>query len=179
ADEARRAVAALGAAAVRHLPLHRVQRARRAETLGGDQLLAIQREHRHQARVQCGPEGATLAVGPGHHHRAGTALALRAALLGAGQPLVAQPVERGDVRLDIDHRALFAVDHNAGCRHDAVPSLQVTVLARASSDRCARTADWVSSCSSTVTTWSRSTTVRPPTNSSSSGGAAPSTRAAT
>ena len=45
--------------------------------------------------------------------------------------------------------------------------------------RCARTADWVSSCSSTVTTWSRSTTVRPPTNSSSSGGAAPSTRAAT
>ena len=112
ADEAGRAVAALGAAAVRHLPLHRVQRARRAETLGGDQLLAIQREHRHQARVQCGPEGATVAVGPGHHHRAGAALALRAALLGAGQPLVAQPVERGDVRLDIDHRALLAVDHN-------------------------------------------------------------------
>src|SRR5215470_13532887 len=43
---------------------------------------------------------------------------------------------------------LFTVDHNRGCRHGAVPSLQVTVLARATGVGCARTADWVNSCPS-------------------------------
>ena len=108
ADEARRAVAALRPAADGHLALHRVQGARLAEALGGDDLLAVEREHRHEAGVQRGPAGAARTVrqsavrsvlGPGDQHRAGAALALGAALLGAGQTLVAQPVQRGDVRL--------------------------------------------------------------------------------
>src|SRR5690606_40252617 len=57
ADEPRRAVAALGAAADRHLLLHRVQGGRRArfagggEALGGDDLLAVERRGRDQAGV--------------------------------------------------------------------------------------------------------------------------------
>ena len=56
-----------------------------------------------------------VGVRPGDQHRAGAALALGAALLGAGQALVAQPVERGDVRLDPGDGALLAVDgHGRG-----------------------------------------------------------------
>ena len=58
ADESGRAVAALGTTADGHLPLHRVQGARAAEPLGRDDLLAVQRENRHEAGVQCRPPGA-------------------------------------------------------------------------------------------------------------------------
>ena len=98
ADEARRAVAALRAAADRHLVLDRVQGLGRAEALGGDDLLAVERGRRQQAGVQRGPLGRGVDAGPGDEHGAGAALTLGAALLGAGQTLVAQPVERGGVR---------------------------------------------------------------------------------
>ena len=93
ADEAGRAVAALRPAADRELGLDRVQVVGVAEPLGGDDLLAVEREGRHQAGVDGRPPAA-VTVGPRHQDGAGAALALGAALLGAGQPEAAQEVER-------------------------------------------------------------------------------------
>src|SRR4051794_20193023 len=100
AHEAGRAVAALRAASVGHLPLDGVEAVRRAEALCGDDLLAGERRGGDQAGVDRGPLGAGRAVGgwPGDQDAAGTALTLGAAFLGAGQPAVAQEVERGGVR---------------------------------------------------------------------------------
>ncbi len=88
ADEAGRAVAALGAATAGHLVLHRVQCARLAEALRGDQFLPVEGQDRHQAGVERGPAGAVVPVRPGDQHRARAAFALGAALLGAGETLV-------------------------------------------------------------------------------------------
>jgi hypothetical protein len=91
ADEPRSAVAALGAAAHRHLALDRVQGVRRAEALGGDDLLAVERGRGDQARVDGRPLRAVGVgvVGAGDHDGARAALALGAALLGPGEADVA------------------------------------------------------------------------------------------
>jgi hypothetical protein len=114
ADEARGAVAALRPAAHRHLLLHGVQGVRVAETLRGHQLLAGERRGRHQARVDRRPLGRGIDTGTGEQHRAGTALALGAAFLGARQPDAAQPVERGRRRRGAGQAARLAVDGDQG-----------------------------------------------------------------
>ena len=110
ADEARRAVAALRPAADGHLALDRVQGVGTAETLGGDDLLAVERGGRHEAGVDRRPLGARALGGAGHHDRAGAALTLGAALLGAGQAVGAEPVERRGARVGAVERAGRAVD---------------------------------------------------------------------
>ena len=113
ADEAGRAVAALGPAADRHLLLHRVEGRRRAETLGGDDLLAVEGGRRDEAGVDRRPLRAGLGVvvvRPGDEDGARAALALGAALLGAGQADVAQPVQRRGVGGDAVQGAGPAVD---------------------------------------------------------------------
>ncbi len=109
ADEAGRAVAALRAAALGHLLLHRVQALWRAQALGRDDLLAVQRGGGHEAGVDGGPPAA-LAVGATDEDRAGTALPLRAALLGAGEAMAAQPVQGGEVCLGLLAGVAAAVD---------------------------------------------------------------------
>ena len=111
AHEAGCAVAALGAAAVGHLALDRVQHVGAAETFGGDDLLAVERRGRHQAGVDGGPLGAVdraRAVRAGDQDRAGAALTLGAALLGTGQAEPAQEVERRGVRGHASQRAWLA-----------------------------------------------------------------------
>ena len=126
ADEARRAVTALRPAADSHLALHGVQGAGAAEPFGRDHLLAVERQRRHEAGVECGPSRAARSirrsdVRPRDQHGAGAALALGAALLGAGQALVAQPVERGDVRLDTGDSPLLTVHGDGRGGHSSCP----------------------------------------------------------
>ena len=110
AHEARRAVAALRAPALRQLTLHRVQVVGRAEPLGGDDLLAVERERGQQAGVDRRPlAAAVVGARAGDEHRAGPALALRAPLLGPGQPDPAQPVEGAHPRGGVQ-RTWRAVD---------------------------------------------------------------------
>jgi len=85
ADESRGAVPALGSAAVSHLPLNRMQPAGPADAFGGDDFLIVQGGCRNQAGVDRGPPDTHMAVGFGHHHCAGPALAFGAALLAAGE----------------------------------------------------------------------------------------------
>ena len=118
ADEAGRAVAALRPAADRELGLDRVQVAGVAEPLGGDDLLAVEREGRHQAGVDRGPPAA-VAVGPRDQHRAGAALALGAALLGPGQAEAAQEVERVGVGGHAAERPRLSVDGDLGLGHQS------------------------------------------------------------
>ena len=99
ADEAGRAVAALGTAGPGHLLLHGVQVGGGSQPFGGDDLLAVEGGggdqagvDRHPARALAG-EGAGAAVGPGDHDGAGTALTFGAALLAAGESVVAQGVQ--------------------------------------------------------------------------------------
>ena len=91
-----------------------------SQTLGGDDLLAVQRRRRDQAGVDRRP-GAAVAVGIGlqHHHGARTALALGAALLGAGQSAATQPVQQGDLPTDLAEGTELTVDTHAGHRHHA------------------------------------------------------------
>ena len=122
ADETRGAVAALRPAAHGHLVLHGVQRLGRAEALGGDHLLAGEGAGGQQARVDRRPARAAGVVRPGHHDGAGSALALRAALLGAGEPLGAQPVQRVGPRFGAGEADDLAVDRHlrpGTGRHDA------------------------------------------------------------
>ena len=116
ADEARRAVAALRAAALRHLALHRVQPPDRgpAQALRGHDLLLVERRGRHQAGVDRDPAGAVWSVLARDQHRAGAALALGAAFLAARQPAAAQPLEQRDVTADLAELTSPAVDHQSG-----------------------------------------------------------------
>ena len=104
--ETRGAKAALAAVMRHHLGLHRMQFARRArDRLNGAQCLAMQLWHQHQAGVQ-----RVAAAGIGDHHRAGPAIALITAFLGAGQATAfAQPVEHALCRVAHPHRAGFSV----------------------------------------------------------------------
>ena len=76
ADLARRAVAALEAVVLDERRLQRVQVVRRAQPLDGDDLVALVHDRERQAGVDA------PAV---DQHRAGAALAVVAALLGAGE----------------------------------------------------------------------------------------------
>ena len=111
ADESRRAVAALRAAALGHLALDRVQPPGPAQALGGHDLLLVERRGRYQAGVDRHPAGPVRPVVAGDQHRAGAALALGAAFLAARQPAVAQPLEQRDVTADLAEFTSPAVDH--------------------------------------------------------------------
>jgi hypothetical protein len=114
ADETGRAVAALRAAPLGHLALDRVQLAGLAQALRRHDLLLVERRGRHQAGVDRDPAGPVRPVVAGHQHGAGAALALGAALLAAGQPAVAQPLQQRDVTADLAELARPAVDHHPG-----------------------------------------------------------------
>ncbi len=125
ADEAGRAVPALGAAAHRELALDGVEGAGRSQSLGGDDLLAVEGGGRHEAGVDRRPAAPVRAVGAHDEHRARAALALGAALLGTGQPLAAHEVEGGGRRVRADERAPHPVDghrrRSGWHRHSSVP----------------------------------------------------------
>ncbi len=93
--EARRAEAALAAVMRDQRRLHRVHLARGPrQPLDGADRAAVQLRQEQDAGVQR-PRSPVV----GHHHRAGAAVALVAALFGAGQPtLLAQPVEQRPCR---------------------------------------------------------------------------------
>src|SRR5690606_20318666 len=82
-------------------------------------LLAVERQRRDEAGVDRRPAGAALAVWPGHQHRAGAALPLRAALLRGRQPLPPEPLEGTGVRVRVDCGPPSAVDEDldAHLRH--------------------------------------------------------------
>ncbi|MNZ99989.1 hypothetical protein D3C78_1193340 [compost metagenome] len=87
-DKTGGAEAALRAVAVGHGLLHAVQLALMFETFDADQLLAVQRRNKGQARVQAAVAdllAAVVALGQfADHHRAGTTIAAGAAFLGTG-----------------------------------------------------------------------------------------------
>jgi len=91
--EARRAEAALRAVRIDQRLLHRVQRAAgAAQLIDRDELLAVERADEGDAAIDGAPAQAARA-GLTHHHGAGAAVALGAALLGALEPaLLAQPL---------------------------------------------------------------------------------------
>ena len=118
ADEARRAVAALRAAADGHLLLHGVQVAGRAEPSAVTTSWPSSASAGTRQAFSAVHAAARRAVGPGDEHRARAALALRAALLGSGEALVAQPVQRRDVRLADDRAASpLTVIVGSSCSH--------------------------------------------------------------
>ncbi len=100
-DEARRAEAALGAVAIDHRLLHRVQRAvRRLQVLDGEDLAAVEGRHEADAGVD-GLVPDAVAVQASDHDGAGAAVAFGAAFLGAGLAFgQAQPVEHRHRRID-------------------------------------------------------------------------------
>jgi hypothetical protein len=110
AHEAGGAVSALRAAPACHRILNRMQVDGRAEALGGDDLLPVERGDRDQAGVDGGPRRAAGGVGLCDQDRARPALPLGAALFRAGQPTVSQPVEGGRVCRDRLQRAALPVD---------------------------------------------------------------------
>ena len=110
ADEARRAVAALRATPVGHLLLHRVQGLDRAEAFGGQHLLTLEAGGGHQAGVDRRPATAAIRLRPVDQHGAGAAFALGATFLAPGQPVLAQPVEKGDVSAHIPEGTIEAID---------------------------------------------------------------------
>jgi hypothetical protein len=104
--EARRAEAALRAVRIDQRLLHRVQRAAgAAQLIDRDELLAVERADEGDAAIDGAPAQAARA-GLTHHHGAGAAVALGAALLGALEPaLLAQPLQhraRGRHRVERD-----------------------------------------------------------------------------
>ena len=84
--EARRAEAALAAVAVDHGRLHRVQGAVAGEVLDGDDVAEVDRGEQPDAGIHRLVDQ-PVAGPPADQHRAGAAVALGAALLGAAQPL--------------------------------------------------------------------------------------------
>ena len=98
-DEAGRAVAALRSAGADHRVLHRVQAvAAPARRLDGHDRLAVRPSASgHQTAVDRLDSAVARARRPQHGDGAGAALALGAALLGAGQAAGAEPLEQRDV----------------------------------------------------------------------------------
>ena len=111
ADETRRAVAALGPAAYSHLLLHRMQRARPAQTLGGDDLLAVERGGRSQTGVDRRPSAARRRHGRAHQDGAGAALALPRSPPCIRSSRPPQPVQQRDVAADLAECARTPIDH--------------------------------------------------------------------
>ena len=100
-DEARRAEAALRAVGLDQRLLDGVEIAVAVrQVLDGDQLLAVERRHELDAGIDRAI-AEPVAVELAEHHRAGAAIALGAALLGAAAPLdPAQILEHGHRRID-------------------------------------------------------------------------------
>ncbi len=114
--EARRAEAALRAMALDQRLLHRVQRAvLAAHVLDGEQGLAVQRGQELDARVDGLQPDAAIGLQFAEHHRACTAIALRAPFFGAcavgvfTQVLQHRPGDRG-VRHGADLPAMEKAD---------------------------------------------------------------------
>ena len=129
AHEAGRAVAALRAAPHGQLVLHGVQVVRAPQSLGRDDLLAVERRRGDEAGVDGCPAAAdgtpirVRSVGTHDHDRARPALALGAALLGAGEPCGPQEVERGRRRVRARERTGGPVDrHHVPSGHPCLPS---------------------------------------------------------
>ena len=114
-DLARRAVAALQGVVVDEGLLHRMQRA-----VGGDRpsIVVTSRPSAWTARRQAGHDAPAVEM-----HRAGAALAVVAALLGAGQrELLAQHVEQRGARIEREHvrRAVYGQSNRDCARWVAV-----------------------------------------------------------
>jgi hypothetical protein len=109
-DEARRAEAALAAVMVDHRALHRMQRAIGAgQPLDGAHGLAVKLRQEQDAGIE-----RARAPRVADHHRAGAAIALVAAFLGAGQAaLLAQPVEQRARRRRVRQRTGVPLRRNA------------------------------------------------------------------
>ena len=100
-DLARRAIAALEAIVFDEGGLHRMQLVRRSEAFDGRDAIAFVHDGERETGIDA------PAVGD---HRAGAALAVVAALLGAGEmQVIAQRVEQRGARVELE-RLLFAVD---------------------------------------------------------------------
>ena len=110
-----RAIAALERVVLDERPLQRVQLAVLGESLDRDHLCAVVRDGERQAGV----DAAAI-----EQHGAGAALAVVAALLGAGEPeLLAQHVEQGTARIHGERQRL-AVDQQLNLGpHDRLGSL--------------------------------------------------------
>ena len=112
-DEARRAEAALAAVTLDHRGLHRMR------PVASDMLHGLDRAPVHcRQKLDAGVHRAAMqAAGPvgfGQKHRAGTAIALGAAFLGAGQPLgAAQIFQQRRRRRDALDGAFLAVEDEA------------------------------------------------------------------
>jgi hypothetical protein len=113
-DETRRAKAALGGVAVDHRLLHRMQAPLGGfEAFHGDELLAVEDWQEQDAGVD-GLVAKPVARRLAEHHRAGAAVALRAALLRAGLALLdAQVLQHGHVGIEIRQAPLRVVQQEA------------------------------------------------------------------
>ena len=109
----RRAEPALARIRLDHRFLERVEPAILRQPLDCDQRLAGELRHRHQAAIDRLVAHAR-AVRDAEHHRAGAAIALGAALLGAGEsPFGPQPVEHGRRRRHAADLAGLSVEQNS------------------------------------------------------------------
>ena len=117
-DEAGRAEAALRAVAVDHGPLHRVQAAVLAlQVLDREELAAVELAHELDAGVD-GTVADRPVLEPAHGHRAGAAVALRTAFLGAGAALVqTQPVQHRHGRVDLADPPLLGAQEEPCLTH--------------------------------------------------------------
>ena len=113
--DAGRAEAALRAMQARHRFLHGMQRAVLGEVFDRDQLCAVDLAEQRDAGVNRLVHQTAVALAR-QHHGAGAAIALRAALLGAGRALLkAQPIkQRGARRKLLDAHAVAASDKLQG-----------------------------------------------------------------
>jgi hypothetical protein len=110
--------------------LNRMQRLGVPQPLGGDHLLAVERGDRHQAGVDCHPFGRRGDARPRDQNRAGAALTLGAALLAAGETLLAQEVQRRGPDRDIVQGRIAPVDYDLGSDHHTVLSTHSEGLGR-------------------------------------------------
>ena len=148
-DEARRAVAALGAVAVGHGRLHRVQAVAARQPLHGQHVGAVEVRQGQETGIDR-PEGPAVlvpvpgaggAIGPGgQHHRAGAAIPFGAAFLGAGEArMLADIVQRRDVGRHVPDDVAPAVEmelqrhpgeprRGAGAASAAVPEVGNSIV---------------------------------------------------
>ena len=114
-DEARRAIAALGAVAVGHGRLHRVQAAAVRQPLDGQHVGAVEVRQGQETGIDR-PEGPGAFGAGGQHHRAGAAIPFGAAFLGAGEAQVfADIVQRRDVGRHVPDGVPPAVEMELQC----------------------------------------------------------------
>ena len=122
-DEARGTEAALRSVAVHHRLLHRVQRAvRTLQILHGDELLAVQGRQELDAGID-GTIADPVAVQLTQRHGTGAAIALGAALLGAGAAIGPQPLQNGGHRVEPGDRHLLSAQYESNtARHCRRPA---------------------------------------------------------